>query len=167
MNYPESPLTVAIKGAVAGAIGTAALGLAMERGPALLQQLGLLDGQPEGGGEEPTEKLARRVTRGVLDRPLEGEAKETTGQVMRWGYGAGWGLLYGLVQVSLRPRHWLHGTMLGVVTAAVASTAGPALRLTPAPAEQPATISAMQFAYHLLYGWTTALAFRLLARSPE
>ena len=167
MQRRESPLTVAIKGGIAGAIGTAVLTVAMQQGPIVLQQLGLMETPPPGKGGEPTEKLAEKVAGGVLELSLDEQTKQTAGEAIRWTYGAGWGALYGIVQGSLNPPHWLHGTLLGGATAIVASTLVPAMRLTPPPTAQPTAVSVSQFAYHLLYGWVTALVFRILSRSPQ
>jgi hypothetical protein len=164
MVYQDSPLTVATKGAVAGIVGTAAITVAMQNGPTLLQRLGLIDPPPNQAGGEPTEVLAEKVSEGVLDQPIGERTQAVAGQAIRWSYGSGWGALYGIVQASLRPPHWLHGTILGVVTASVASTFLPAMQLAPPPTKQPVAISASQFAYHLLYGWVTATVYRLLAK---
>jgi len=171
MAYYESPLAVVAKGAIAGLAGTAAITMAMKRGPDLLQQLGLAPSQSpaaeaqkiaESAGE-PTEKLAEKVTTGVLDRPIEEETRRVAGQAVRWGYGAAWGALYGLLQGSFRWPSLLHGTTFGGVVGGVASTLVPAMRLTPPPTQQPMPANAMMMVYHLLYGWVTALTFRLLS----
>jgi putative membrane protein len=162
MTHDESPLAVTAKGAVAGLAGTAALTVVMRFGPRMLTGLGLLpeEAQPH---EEPTAKLAGKVAGGVLERPIGEDTKESAGQAIHWAYGAGWGALYGIVQSSLRLPHLLHGALFGGVVAGVASTLVPAMRLTPPPTEQPPAMSALQVGWHLVYGWVTALTFRLLS----
>lgn len=175
MTRYESPLSVAIKGGVAGLVGTAALTFARRRAPEMLKQLGLepwtMDEQPSSsqpageptGAEEPAEKLAEKVSLGVLDRPLEEGSREMAGQAIHWGYGAAWGVLYGIVQGSLRLPCLVHGTIFGGLVSVVASTLVPAMRLMPPPVQQPASTNAMMTGLHLLYGWVTALTFELIS----
>lgn len=168
----ETPLAAVAKGAVAGLVGTAVLTVAMRRGPELLHQLGLARADPgvpktreqaeetEGG---PTETLAERVAAGVLEVPIEDDTRQVAGQAIHWSYGAAWGALYGVVQSSLHLPHLVHGTIFGGLVAVVASTLVPAIGLTPPPTRQPLAMSGMQMVTHLLYGWATALTFRVLS----
>jgi hypothetical protein len=170
MVYHESPLSVAVKGLVAGLAGTGALTVAMKRAPVMMQQLGLAspDFGARGTGAEaadPTQRLAERVATGVLEKPLQDDAREIAAQGIHWGYGAAWGVVYGLVQGTFRWPTLVHGTCFGGLVATVASTVVPALGLTPPPTRQPLSMNAMQVGLHLLYGWVTALAFRLLSRA--
>ena len=171
-RYP-SPLSVVIKGALSGLVGTAVLTEAMKRAPVLMQQLGLAPSDAsmprttehaEQQAGQPTEKLAEKVAVGVLDRPIEENSKQVAGQLVHWGYGTAWGVLYGIVQGSFRWPDLVHGTLFGTLVATVASTLVPAMGLTPPPARQPVVRKAMQIGFHLVYGWTTALTFRLLSR---
>jgi uncharacterized membrane protein YagU involved in acid resistance len=172
MNRYEAPMMVVIKGGIAGLAGTAVLTLAMKRAPEAMQRLGISTSEPpasevqaqsERGAEEPTSKLAEKVAVGMLDTLVEEETKHAAGQAVHWGYGAAWGAMYGIVQSSLRFPDLLHGTVFGTIVGLVASTVVPAIGLTPPPKRQPMLINAMQMVYHLLYGWTTALTFRLLS----
>lgn len=162
MTHDESPLAATAKGAVAGLAGTVALTAVMRFGPRALAGLGLLP-EPAGPREEPTAKLAGKVAGGVLERPIAADTRQTAGQAIHWAYGVSWGALYGIVQSSLRLPHLLHGALLGGLVAGVASTLVPAMRLTPPPTEQPPAMSALQVGRHLVYGWVTALTFRLLS----
>jgi hypothetical protein len=173
MNRYEAPLMVVIKGGMAGLAGTAVLTLAMKRVPQVMQRLGISPSNPaaseaqaqsEKGAEEPTSRLAEKVAVGMLDTLVEEETKHAAGQAVHWGYGAAWGAMYGIVQSSLRFPDFVHGTVFGTVVGLVASTVVPAIGLTPPPTRQPALTNAMQMIYHLLYGWTTALTFRLLSK---
>jgi hypothetical protein len=166
MSHPadDSLLTAAVKGAVAGALGTAVVTLGMQRGPALMERYGLADqGElTEMGGEEPTAKLAEQVSETVLDRPLDPQTKQTTGQAVHWGYGIAWGALYGMAQHSLRWPAPLAGLAFGALVGTVASTVVPAMQLTPPPTEQPLPHVEMMSTLHLAYGEVTALAFEAL-----
>lgn len=164
-EYP-SPLSVAIKGAIAGLAGTAAITVAMQKGPQLLEErFGISitpESPPQDVPEDPTAELAGRVAEGVLERPLREESKETAGQAIHWSYGAMWGTAYGILQGSMRVPVILSGTLFGALVGTVASTVVPAMGLAPSPTEQPKRISAMQLGYHLIFGWVTALTFWLL-----
>ena len=164
-DYP-SPLSVAIKGAIAGLVGTAAITVAMQKGPQLLEERFDFSMKPESPPqdvpEDPTAELAGRVAEGVLERPLREESKETAGQAIHWSYGAMWGTAYGILQGSMRVPVILSGTLFGALVGTVASTVVPAMGLAPSPTEQPKRISAMQLGYHLIFGWVTALTFWLL-----
>ena len=171
MTRKESPLEVAMKGSVAGLIGTAVITVAMKGTPVIMQRLGVSPPEPktpeakEKAAGEPTEKLAEKVSTGVFEQPIEEDTREAAGQVIHWSYGAAWGALYGIVQSSFRWPSLVHGTIFGGVVGAVASTLVPAMRLTPPPTQQPMPANAMMMVYHLLYGWVTALTFQLLSRT--
>ena len=164
MAYTESPLAVALKGAVAGLAGTAALTAAMQGAALVLQQQGARPEEtPARAAQESTAKLADKVAGGVLETDLEEGQRSVAGQSIHWLYGAGWGALYGIVQASVRLPHLVGGTLLGGVVAGVASTLVPAMRLTPPPSQQPAGMKVSQAAFHLVYGWVVALVFRALS----
>src|SRR4051812_13220108 len=103
MRRYESPLSASVKGGLAGAVGTAFVTVALQRGPGLMKQAGLSEGprpvpreQSAERTGEPTGKLAEKVAVGVLETPIEPEARETAGQAIHWGYGVAWGVLYGI-----------------------------------------------------------------------
>lgn len=105
MKREESPLSVTVKGAVAGLAGTVVITAAMKGAPVLMKQLGMENQKPAPSSQqkkEPTAELAGKVARGVLDTPIDERTKQAAGQVIHWAYGAGWGALYGIVQSSLR-----------------------------------------------------------------
>jgi putative membrane protein len=171
--YRDSALETIIKGAMAGLVGTLAINLAMSRGPALMQRLGLMEAPPpapmpqSGAMEEahaPTEKLADKLSSGVLQQPLEPGTRKAAGQAIQWGYGALWGALYGVLESSIQLPSFIHGAIFGSAVGVVGATALPAMGLAPAPKDQPMPMTAMQTVDHLIYGWVTALVFRLLSR---
>ena len=157
----QNPLLASLKGAVAGAAGTLVISLGLQYGPQLLQQAGLIP-TPKKKPEEPTEKLADKVATETFDTKLGDDTKKAAGQSIRWTYGVGWGVVYGLAQNWLHLPHYLHGALFGTIIGGVASTVVPALGLTPPPTKQPPAMSAMQFVLHLAYGYTVAIVFHLL-----
>lgn len=166
MNHYESPLVVTVKGGIAGLVGTAVLSVAMQQAPRAMERLHLSPPQPESNGnaEQPTATLAGKVAAGVMEAPIKEGTKQAAGQAIHWGYGAGWGAFYGIMQSSLRLPHLLHGTIFGGLVGMVASTLVPKLGLTPPPTRQPMSMNVMQLFFHLLYGWVTALTFHLMAK---
>lgn len=173
MSHHASPLEVAIKGAVAGLAGTAVLTAVMQRGPRFMEEkLGISLAEADSPAEaetpeDPRAELAEKVATGVFDTGISQETKESASQAIHWGYGALWGVIFGIVHSSLRIPLLLHGTIFGSLVAAVASTLVPAMGLTPSPKEQPKTISAMQFVNHLIFGWAVALTFHVLTLRDE
>lgn len=155
-------LAAALKGAAAGVVGTAVLSLGMHYGPPLLRKAGLMQPPPQGGGEEPTEKLAVTVADTVADAQLDDATKHAAGRAIHWGYGALWGAVYGAAEHELRWPTPLAGIAFGGLVGTVASTVVPAMRLAPPPTEQPVEQTAMMSALHLLYGEATALAYQAL-----
>ncbi len=172
--YQDSAIETIVKGAMAGIVGTMAINLAMSRGPALMQQLGLMKPQeqpvpppPPANPDEPhtpTEKLADKVSTGVLEQPLHPGTRKFAGQAIQWGYGAMWGALYGVLENSFRLPSFVHGAIFGSAVGIVGATALPAMGLTPGTEEKPVGMDPMQLANHLVYGWVTAVVFHLLSR---
>jgi hypothetical protein len=139
-----------------------------------MQRFGIEEEQPKqqekGTGhadeaQEPTEKLAEKVAEGVLEQPIKRDTQQAAGQAIHWSYGAAWGAFYGIVQGSLRLPDLLAGTLFGAIVGGVASTLVPSMGLTPPPSEQPVPRNAMQMGLTMLYGLSTALAFRLLCKN--
>ena len=160
MTQYDKLLQGALLGALGGLVGTAIVTIGMKGGPVLMQRLGLASAQEE---EEPTEKLAEEVAVEVLETPIDEDTKKAAGQAIHWGYGVGWGILYGMAQSMLHLPSFLHGTLFGGLVGTVASTAVPAMGLTPPPTREPMSKNIMMLLLHLIYGWATALTFRALS----
>lgn len=142
----QSPLTVIIKGAIAGAAGTAAMGAAMDQAPKLLEGFG----------------LRMPLAPAPPTAPDEQEAKATAGQAIHWTYGSAWGAYYAVIQSSLKPPPLLHGIVFGALVGGVASTLIPRLGLQNPPSRNPPQINAMYLAAHVVYGVSTAVAYAIL-----
>jgi hypothetical protein len=161
----QSPLSVIVKGAIAGAAGTAVMGFAMERLPSVLEQYGMplpKEGPGPAAPDTPTEEMAERVVEGVARQPLDEELKPAAGQVVHWGYGAAWGAAYGVMQSTLKLPHLVHGALFGALVGVVADTLMPAMRLQRRPSTNPPQINAFHFGMHLIFGWATALTYAIL-----
>ncbi len=109
-------LAVIVKGALAGAAGTAAMSALMQRNAA--------------------------------------------GHEVHWAYGVAWGSYFAVIQSTFRPSPLLHGTLVAGLMTLVATRVMPRLGLVPAPANRQELIASG--AAHLVYGWTTAIVYRVL-----
>ncbi len=162
MATHQSPLAVIVKGALAGAAGTAVMSAFMERAPELMDRIGMGSGEPPTPPEEPeapsspTEELAERVTEG----DLAADDLAVAGQAIHWGYGAAWGSYFAVIQSTFRPPSIMHGLFLGGLMTGVAVKLVPQLGLAPQPRTREQLITAA--ASHGVYGVVTAVAYRVL-----
>lgn len=166
MTYKESPLSATVKGVAAGLAGTVSMTVAMQYTPTILRELGVDAPEPPASAKKgkPVEQLAGKVARGVFDTRLDKEGKQVGGQVIHWGYGAGWGALYGIVQSTLRLPFLLHGTLLGALMTLAASTLVPAMGVAPPADKVPTNQKVMQASFIMLHAWTTALVYHFLSK---
>jgi hypothetical protein len=158
----QSPLAVIVKGALAGAAGTAVMSAFMERAPELMERAGVGADDPpappedgEGPGS-PTEELAERM----VEEPLDADTRAAAGQAIHWGYGAAWGAYYAVIQSTFRLPTTLHGIWLGGLMTAVATKVVPRLGLTPEPRNREELITSA--ASHVVFGVTTGIVYRIL-----
>ncbi|MGQ0607501.1 MAG: hypothetical protein ACT4OQ_03445 [Chloroflexota bacterium] len=161
----QSPLAVIVKGALAGAAGTAVMGAFMERAPHILESFGIrlpADRPGPTASDAPTEAIAERVAEGVAKHPLDDRAKATAGQAVHWTYGAAWGAFFGVMQSTLKLPHLVHGTIFGALVGVVADTLMPAMRLQRDPRTNPAPTNVMHMVSHIVFGWTTAFVYAAL-----
>ncbi len=162
MATHQSPLAVIVKGALAGAAGTAVMTAFTQRAPQLMERAGMPVPEPPvpphdpDAPSSPTEELAERVTEGQLPT----EQRAAAGEAIHWAYGAGWGAYFAVMQSTFRPPSLLHGTFLAGLLTLVAARFVPRLGLTPPPrTREELVVSASS---HLVYGLTTAIAYRVL-----
>lgn len=173
MSHHPSPLSVVVKGAIAGLAGAAVLAQAMQRGPQFMdEKLGVAIEQPDPEvtkdlPEDPRAELAERVATGVFETGISQETKTTASQAIHWSYSAMWGTVYGVVHSSLRIPTLLQATVFGGIVGTVASTLLLAIGLAPSPKEQPKETSVMQLGFHVIFGWTVALVFAVLSARDD
>lgn len=162
MATHQSPLAVILKGAVAGAAGTAAMSAFMERAPQLMEQVGLAAPEPPAppddpdGPASPTEELAERVTKGGLPA----DQRAAAGQAIHWAYGAGWGAYFAVIQSTFRPSPVLHGAFLGGLMTFVAGGLIPRVGLMPPPQKREQLV--VSASSHVVFGVVTALVYQAL-----
>lgn len=162
MPTNQSPLAVIVKGALAGAAGTAVMSAFMERAPELMERAGVGGDEPPvppddpNASGSPTEELAERVTEGALDA----DERAAAGQAIHWGYGAAWGAYYAVIQSTFRPSPITHGAFLGGLMTVVATKVVPRLGLTPEPRSREELIT--NAASHVVYGIATGIVYQVL-----
>jgi hypothetical protein len=119
--------------------------------------------------EAPTETVARRLVEDLAERgPLTGQAKERAGTLVHYGFGAGWGALYGALR-STWPKLWspLGTSAFAVGVWAVSSNLIlPSFRLGAWPQKYPARSHAYSIAAHLVYGAGVAGTLALFDAAP-
>jgi putative membrane protein len=166
-----TPLGALARGLIAGAAGSYAQDVffkATARGAPRPPEGVFKPPEAKQQGELATVTLARRLSEGVLQRPLADDAKGRAAAAVHYGFGSAWGGLYGLARES-RPEA-LSGTAWMVGFSALVWTVGdnlmlPALKLSAWPQAYPAKTHAYALAAHLAYGLGVWAAYEALLRS--
>jgi hypothetical protein len=164
-----TPLGAVLRGAVAGAVGTAAM-------DAFWYARHRLSGGTEDpltwefGGPSDWESvsapalLGRRLFEAVTQRPLEARWARLTNTVMHWGYGIGWGTALGVVGGSLRRLRPVHGPLVGVTVWGSGYVILPVAGLYKPIWQYGVRELAPDLAAHLVYGTTAVGSFAVLRR---
>jgi hypothetical protein len=168
-NRPPAPLAAVAAGLAAGAVGTVCL-----------DAVQYLRYRRDGGQERPLAwefapvdsfekapvpgQVAKRVIEGFTQRELSDRWAWLTSTVMHWGYGCGWGALYGILAGSVRkPRAW-YGLPFGTAVWASGYGALPEAGLyKPIWEYDPQTLT-KDLTAHLGYGAGTGTVFWLLSK---
>ena len=160
MPNHQSPLTVVVKGALAGAAGTAAMTAFLREAPALMDRVGLASARPPTPPARPSRR--RSSTEKVVESAttLPTEHAKIAGEALHWAYGSGWGAYYAVIQSTFRLPPLLHGAWLGGLMTFVAVRVLPSLGLAPAPRTQDQMI--INGASHAVFGFTTAIVYSVL-----
>lgn len=151
------------KGFAAGLVGGLAASYVMDQFQAVASKK-----LPKQGGqnESATEKLADRIAKGLLHRPLKPQQRKWAGTLVHYAYGALAGGLYGTLAERRTPLAAAagvpYGTALWLITDEVAV---PALHLSKAPTKYPVSNHALALASHAVYGATTDVVRRLVRRA--
>jgi hypothetical protein len=167
MSRIETPMEVALKGAVAGLVGTVLLTLAMRRLQPLVDLVWPVQVLTEQADDslDPTSRLAEKVAVGVFETELPMDVSQTIGKGIHWGYGALWGTIYGIVQSSIHLPIAAHGSVLGFVVWMVGPLGlVPAMRLSTSPLKKPMPQPLRSLFFHEIYGLSVAVAYKLLSR---
>ena len=158
------------RGLLAGAVGTAAM-TAWQELSSRLQSPGSEEG--DGGGEPPQDpweqasapaQVARRVIEGVFQRDAPPESIPALTHGMHWGYGTGWGAVYGLVQGSRRTGSVGTGLAFGTGVWVMSYVQLVPMGLYELPSKYAPRELAMELSYHLVYGAGLGAAYAALDR---
>ena len=152
-----SVLTSVARGIAAGAIGT----VAMTAGQLAYYQLtgGELSDEPARAGN--------KVLKAVFGTQVKRRHSTAFTWIMHGAYGTGWGAAYGLAAGGAgarRPELAATGAAFGLGVWGASLVELPALGEAPPPWQQPLGGLAVDAGFHLLYGLSTAAAYRALGR---
>ncbi len=167
-----TPRAAVSRGLAAGVIGTAAMTVAQELSARLRSS-----GEGGGGGaqeesSDPWEqasapaKVAKRVGEGVFQRQVSSDLIPVLTHATHWGYGTGWGTVYGILAGSAdRPWSLRAGMAFGAGVWVMSYVQLVPMGLYELPWKYPASDVAMELGYHLVYGAAAGAGFRALTRS--
>ncbi len=154
----RTPIGALVEGAIAGVIGCAVQDLFFKLARPIAPRPpadAFAPPEPQQRDETALATAARRLVEQLAQRgPLDERAKERLGTAIHYGFGAGWGGLYGLLRASW-PSLWSIRGVTGFSVAVWALSDDlllPALRLAGWPYRYPLRVHAFAVAAHLAYG---------------
>ncbi len=170
-----TPIGTVVRGVLAGAAGTAAMDTAqyafyrLGGGTSAFLPWETSAGLDTWEGVPAPAKIAKRVVEGLTQHELKADKARLANTAMHWGTGIGWGAAYGVLAGSLPAPKVRYGLLWGTVVWASSYVLLPALGLYKPIWEYDATTLAKDLGIHLVYGLTTAAAFRVLggSRPPQ
>lgn len=141
----------------------------------------MLSAKLQSSGEEPTQaepeppadpweqasapaKVAKRVGEGVFMRDVSTDLIPLLTNVMHWGYGTGWGAVYGLVADTLGRSRVPDGLLFGTAVWVMSYVQLVPMGLYEPPWKYPPRELAMDLSYHLVYGAGLAAGYQILDR---
>jgi hypothetical protein len=161
-----------VAGAVAGAIGTAAMDLLWYRR------------YRAGGGKDPLQpwefnssvstwddasspgQVGRKALHTVLHEDPPDEWARPTTNIVHWATGIGWGIQYALVASKTSRHPWLRALALGPVAWAASYVLLPLAKVYKPIWEYDTQTLAKDLSAHLVFGASASAAFAVLARRP-
>jgi len=159
------------RGIVAGVVGTGFMTLAQTL-PAKLQSSngGSQDEQSrqQQGEQDPWEqapapaKVAKRISEGVFEHEVSPERIPLLTHATHWGYGMGWGAVYGIMQGSAQAAPLRHGLLFGTAVWAMSYVQLVPMGFYELPWKYAPKDIAMEVGYHLAYGVGVASTLRVL-----
>ncbi len=176
----DTPLSVVVKGLIAGMAGAFAVtGMVAagrkvisggDKGSADQADEGITAGQAlaEGPSMPPnmnrvTATFVQKVATGIFGTSLRPKQQYVAGIAWHLAYGGFWGTVYSLVQSSAPVSKFLLGPIHGLLVWAIGpGWLVPQMKLMLPPAKQHPRLTAMVIAVHVAYGALVALVFHLL-----
>jgi hypothetical protein len=168
-----TPLGAAVRGLIAGAVGTLVMDLVWYRrykrgsGESPFLDWEFAAGLTDWQSAPAPAKLGKHLYEGVFQRELPPARARLTSNIMHWGYGTTWSIVYGMAVGSLRRPSVVYGLPFGALVWATSYVILPLAKLyKPIWEYDPPTLLKDATA-HLAYGTGTSAAFALLAhRQP-
>jgi hypothetical protein len=164
-----TPLGAVGRGALAGAIGTAAMDVLWfwryrrHGGESRLLDWEFSRGLRDWDQAPAPARLGKQLYEGFFQRELPGDRAALTNNVMHWGYGIGWGALFGLVVGSARRPRMRFGLLFGPVVWGFDYVVLPQAKLYKPIWEYDLQTLWQDLSAHIVYGVMTAAVFRAAA----
>lgn len=167
-----TPLGAAVRGALAGTVGTAAMDLvrySQYRAGGGMDDLRQWELASVGGWEEApaAAQVGRRVVEALFRVDLPDSVANRTNNVVHWGYGTWWGVVYGLLAGSTPRRRVRWGPVFASAVWLSDYLVLPPTGLYQPMSEYDARTLVGDWASHLAYGTGLGAAFRALAGDEE
>jgi len=170
-----TPLGAVARGLAAGMIGTGVMTAWQEISMKLVSSdqdagNGAAAESPSPQPEDPWEqasapaKVARRVLEGVFNQKVAPERIGLLTNAMHWGYGTGWGAVYGLIQRTRPAPALLRGALFGTTVWAMSYVTLVPMGLYQPPWTYSSKELAMDISYHLAYGAGVSAGYALVDR---
>lgn len=164
-----TPIGALVRGALAGALGTAAMDgfwyakHRLEGGTQdpLTWEFG---GPSEWDGVSAPAQVGRRLVESFTQRPLDARFARLTNNVMHWGYGIAWGAMLGIVGGSLPRVRLAAGPAFGATVWGSGYVVLPLAGLYEPIWKYSVGVLAPELGAHLVYGTTTVASFGVLRR---
>jgi putative membrane protein len=144
----------ALYGAIGGVAGTLVIGKVMS---AFTKAQSKEDQNLEKAlvQEEPTQRLARRMSKKIVGKSLTRDQKAALGQAIHWGYGIFWGAVYGVLRRRSHAASLAGGLPFGVGFAMFGNTLMlPLMKLTPPAHKFPLSSQVRGIVSHYAYAAT-------------
>jgi hypothetical protein len=172
-KHTTTPLAAILKGALAGAAGTAA----MTAHQKLRRRSSEHDAESEEGATHSADEQAdpwesapapaqvgKRLIEAASGRSVSPRAIPALTQVMHWSYGSLWGSMYAIGRESVRARAPLLGPFFGLGVWVASYTQLVAVGIYQPPWMYSAGAVLDEIGYHVTYGTTVAVTYSELAR---
>jgi len=161
----STPLGAIVRGVAAGIAGTALM-TAWQKLSAKLQSSNGSggDSEPEDPWEQASApaKVAKRISEGVFHKEVPADLIPALTQGMHWGYGIGWGTVYGLIAGTRGTSGVRDGLAFGTLVWLSSYAQLVPMGLYEPPWEYEPKELAMDLSYHLVYGAGVAAGYRAL-----
>jgi hypothetical protein len=166
----HTPLGAVLRGAVAGAVGTAAMDLVWYAryrrggGTSSFYDWEFSAGLDDWEAAPAPAQVGRRLVEGFTQHELKPDKARAMNNVVHWLYGIAWGAAYGIVAGSAPRAKARHGLLLGPLVWVSGYVTLPLAGLYKPMWEYDAKTLAKDASAHLAFGAATGAVYKALAR---